>query len=93
MCTRKRDAGLSYIQSNGLYELWKSLVRYPCGALSLFNYPQSLRNLTPSNPDESPGAEKLEPVDLAVVDIYRDRERGIPRYNEFREWCASYVFL
>lgn len=50
-------------------------VSYP-GALSLHNYPKFLREL------RKPNGELL---DLASVDILRDRERGIPRYNRFRE--------
>jgi hypothetical protein len=45
------------------------------GALTLHNYPRHLQNLTRDN------GERL---DLAAVDILRDRERGVPRYNEFR---------
>lgn len=46
------------------------------GAITLHNYPDFLRNLV-----------KLdgERVDLAATDILRDRERGVPRYNEFRK--------
>ena len=35
---------------------------------------------------------KLSAIDLAVVDVYRDRERGIPRYNEFRQWWVQERF-
>lgn len=46
------------------------------GALTLHNYPRHLQNLT------RPGRPLL---DLATVDILRVRERGVPRYNEFRK--------
>ncbi|MBV8915174.1 MAG: hypothetical protein JOZ05_19300, partial [Acetobacteraceae bacterium] len=46
------------------------------GAITVHNYPNYLRELT--RPDG-------EVVDLASVDIMRDRERGVPRYNRFRE--------
>jgi len=46
------------------------------GSVSLNNYPNSLRKF--NDPDH--GKE----IDLAVVDLYRDRERVVPRYNEFR---------
>jgi hypothetical protein len=46
------------------------------GALCLHNYPNSLRHLK---------TIKRGTVDLATIDILRDRERGIPRYNEFRK--------
>lgn len=45
------------------------------GAITLHNYPRHLQNLTRDN------GERL---DLAAVDILRDRERGVPRYNQFR---------
>ena len=45
------------------------------GALRLHNYPRHLQNL------EKPDGERF---DLACVDILRDRERGVPRYNQFR---------
>lgn len=49
-------------------------VEHP-GAMVLHNFPDFLRNLT------LPDGEIL---DLAAVDILRDRERGVPRYNQFR---------
>jgi hypothetical protein len=45
------------------------------GAITLHNYPRSLQDL------QMPDGRRL---DLAAVDILRDRERGVPRYNEFR---------
>jgi hypothetical protein len=55
------------------------------GALVLHNYPNQLRML----PEKSgmPNEERLAQglfTDLAAVDILRDRERGVPRYCEFR---------
>jgi hypothetical protein len=45
------------------------------GALDLHNYPVTLQNLRrPVGP----------PIDLATIDLVRVRERGVPRYNEFR---------
>lgn len=48
------------------------------GAITLHNYPNTLRNFKRIKADEPL-------VDLAATDILRDRERGIPRYNEFRK--------
>ena len=46
------------------------------GAIRLHNYPRFLQLLKrPDGPT----------IDLAAVDILRDRERGVPRYNEFRK--------
>jgi hypothetical protein len=49
------------------------------GALTLHNYPAGLRKLVKEESDE-----KLVTLDMASVDILRDRERGVPRYCEFR---------
>jgi hypothetical protein len=46
------------------------------GAICLHNHPRALANLTRVNGDR---------VDLATIDVLRDRERGVPRYNDFRE--------
>jgi hypothetical protein len=56
------------------------------GAITLHNFPEFLRNLTvPEHPgaDGSPIPERQ--LDLAATDIMRDRERGVPRYNKFRQ--------
>jgi Animal haem peroxidase len=50
------------------------------GAITLHNYPNFLRDLVlPIVSGQEP-----EHLDLAAVDILRDRERGVPRYNTFR---------
>jgi hypothetical protein len=45
------------------------------GAITLHNYPRFLQNL--ERPDGTT-------IDLAATDVLRVRERGVPRYNEFR---------
>ncbi|MCX4094344.1 peroxidase family protein [Nocardia sp. alder85J] len=56
-------------------DLLYSFGRAHPGALTLHNYPRHLQNLVrPGHPL----------TDLATVDILRNRERGVPRYNEFR---------
>ena len=57
--------------ANALYSFG---VAHP-GAISLHNYPRFLQRL------ERPGGTYL---DLAATDILRIRERGVPRYNQFR---------
>jgi Animal haem peroxidase len=52
-----------------------SLAVQSAGALTLHNFPKDLREVRLPN-------EHL--LDLAAVDIFRDRERGVPRYNDFR---------
>jgi hypothetical protein len=47
---------------------------YP-GAIRLHNFPKHLQTLVKDNGEQ---------FDLGTVDILRDRERGIPRYNRFR---------
>jgi hypothetical protein len=49
-------------------------IQHP-GAVCLHNYPRWLQDLT------LPDGIRL---DMGAVDILRDRERGVPRYNEFR---------
>src|SRR5207248_5016810 len=46
------------------------------GQITLHNYPRALQHYTRIDG---------ELMDLATLDILRDRERGVPRYNDFRE--------
>jgi hypothetical protein len=46
------------------------------GAITMHNHPNALRNLV---------RVSGERVDIATIDVLRDRERGVPRYNDFRE--------
>jgi Animal haem peroxidase len=66
-----RDRLTEIGMANALYSFG---VAHP-GAISLYNYPRSLQDL------ERPNGDRF---DLAAVDILRTRERGVPRYNEFR---------
>lgn len=64
------------VEEFGLQDLFYSLgIAHP-GAITLHNYPKFLQELVRDNG---------EVFDLAAVDIIRDRERGVPRYNKFRE--------
>jgi len=76
------DAGEATLAAAGAPAVWTALGSTPCGTLSLFNYPAALRTLVPTDDDGSPRVGR--PVDLAALDIYRDRERGVARYNAFR---------
>ena len=62
-------------------DFWNSMIRYPCGNLELFNYPKPLRDVAPT---DNCGRALADHVDLAALDLYRDRERGILNHNEFR---------
>ncbi|MCH8993047.1 MAG: peroxidase, partial [Acidobacteria bacterium] len=46
------------------------------GAITMHNFPTALQEFLLEN-----GAR----IDLAATDLLRDRERGVPRYNDFRE--------
>lgn len=65
-----------FMDSLQMGDLWYSMGMASAGAVCLHNYPNSLRKL-----------ERLDGqvTDLATLDIVRDRERGVPRYNDFRE--------
>jgi hypothetical protein len=67
-----RKAIDEYGMSDWIYSLG---LAHP-GAITLHNHPDALRNLVRVNGDH---------VDIATIDILRDRERGVPRYNDFRE--------
>jgi hypothetical protein len=67
-----RKAIDEYGMSDWIYSLG---LAHP-GAITLHNHPNALRNLTRVNGDH---------VDIATIDILRDRERGVPRYNDFRQ--------
>ena len=72
MAGRKTPAVANRI---GMSDLFYSFGRAHPGAITLHNFPKHLQNLT---------RDDGEHLDLAAVDIFRDRERGVPRYNQFR---------
>lgn len=73
---RTRQAGSAkLIARTGLPDLLFSFGSQNPGALVLNNYPGFLQELS------VPGYPVL---DLGAVDVLRARERGVPRYNEFR---------
>ncbi|HEX8053877.1 MAG TPA: peroxidase family protein [Thermoleophilaceae bacterium] len=66
----------SFMDGYELTDLFYSLgVEHP-GAITLHNYPRALQRHVRIDG---------EVMDLATLDILRDRERGVPRYNDFRE--------
>jgi Animal haem peroxidase len=62
-----------------LLDLALSFGRQRAGALTLGNHPAFLQGLDLKDP-----AHPGRTIDVAALDILRDRERGIPRFNEFR---------
>lgn len=51
------------------------------GAITIHNFPNFLRQF-----NRVTATDETETVDLAAIDVMRDRERGVPRYNRFREF-------
>ena len=66
----------SFMERHGFVNLLYSFGTNHPGAISLYNYPNFLRRF------EKVGQPLM---DMAAIDIMRDRERGVPRYNRFRE--------
>jgi hypothetical protein len=66
-----------FMQEHGFTDLLYSFGTNHPGAIRLHNYPDFLRRFK---------KDKCQPLmDVAAIDIMRDRERGVPRYNRFRE--------
>jgi hypothetical protein len=74
-----RDKATVAMRENGIANWALSLGRQRAGTLSPHNHPLFLQNLAMPRLKSSTGK-----VDVVALDIIRDRERGIPRYNEFR---------
>ena len=66
------------MENRGLANWAVSLGRQRLGALTLGNHPRFLQNL----PMPRMGAGNT--IDVLALDLIRDRERGVPRFNEFR---------
>ena len=71
-----RQAGSPKLTTQvGMTDLFYSFGNQHPGALTLNNFPRFMQELSiPGNPV----------FDMGAVDILRARERGVPRYNEFR---------
>jgi hypothetical protein len=65
-----------FVDKHGIPSLIYSMGIENPGQITLHNYPKALQRY-----------ERIdgEIMDLATLDILRDRERGVPRYNDFRE--------
>ncbi|MGV7229739.1 MAG: peroxidase family protein [Nitrospirales bacterium] len=74
-----RGLATEEMRKRGVANIGLSMGRQPLGLLTLHNHAQFLQNLhlrhlqTPT-----------QQIDVAALDLIRDRERGIPRFNEFR---------
>ena len=71
-----RKNATATMHARGLANLALSMGRQRLGQLTLMNHPQFLQNL------QIDGAGHQ--IDVAALDLIRDRERGVPRFNEFR---------
>jgi hypothetical protein len=72
-----RGKATAAMREGGLANWGLSLGRQRLGALALRNHPQFIQNI-----DLRPRLDTK--IDLAALDIIRDREHGLPRFNEFR---------
>jgi Animal haem peroxidase len=72
-----RGKATAAMRGGGLDNWALTMGRQRLGLLVLRNHPQFLQNL-----DLRPRMDST--IDVAALDIIRDRERGVPRFNEFR---------
>ncbi len=74
-----RGRATEAMRERGLANWALSMGRQRLGALTLQNHPRFLQNLELPRLHTATGK-----IDVAALDIIRDRERGVPRFNEFR---------
>ncbi len=74
-----RGHATAAMREAGLADWALSMGRQRLGRLTLQNHPQFLQNLSIPRLHSATGR-----IDVAALDIIRDRERGMPRFNEFR---------
>ena len=74
-----RGLATDQMHSRGIENWALSMGRQRLGLLHLRNHPHFLQNLPMPQLDSD---SKM--IDVVALDIIRDRERGVPRFNEFR---------
>jgi hypothetical protein len=74
-----RGRATEAMRQRGLANWALSMGRQRLGLLTLQNHPQFLQNLELPRLRTATGK-----IDVAALDLIRDRERGVPRFNEFR---------
>jgi len=67
------------MRNGGMANWGVTLGRQRLGILTLHNHPQFMQNILLPRLDTP-----TKQIDLAAMDIIRDREHGVPRFNEFR---------
>jgi hypothetical protein len=74
-----RGRATDFVHDRGLSNWALTMGRQRLAQLALQNHPQFLQNLRMDRL-QTPTKQ----IDVAALDIIRDRERGVPRFNEFR---------
>ncbi len=74
-----RGKATDAMRPRGMANWALSMGRQRLGLLALQNHPRFLQNLKMTRL-QSP----TQQIDVAALDLIRDRERGVPRFNEFR---------
>src|SRR5215471_10309145 len=74
-----RQRATAAMRERGLANWALSMGRQRLGLLTLQNHPQFLQNLELPRLGTATGK-----IDVAALDLIRDREHGVPRFNEFR---------
>ena len=74
-----RGKATPFMRERGLANWALSMGRQRLGLLALQNHPRFIQNLKMDRL-QSP----TQQIDLAALDVIRDREHGVPRFNEFR---------
>ena len=74
-----RGKATEVMRPRGLANWALTMGRQRLGLLALQNHPRFLQNLKMKRLDS-----KTQQIDVAALDLIRDRERGVPRFNEFR---------
>jgi hypothetical protein len=74
-----RGKATEVMRSRGLANWGLSLGRQRLGLLVLNNHPQFMQNLKMTRLESN-----TKMIDITALDLIRDREHGIPRFNEFR---------
>jgi hypothetical protein len=74
-----RGRATAAMRDRGLANWALSMGRQRLGLLTLQNHPQFLQDLELPRLKTPTGK-----IDVAALDLVRDRERGVPRFNEFR---------
>mmetsp|Transcript_231 Transcript_231/g.267 ORF Transcript_231/g.267 Transcript_231/m.267 type:complete len:654 (-) Transcript_231:80-2041(-) len=82
--------GRDLMRKSGMAKkVMKAVFTYPCGNMSPSNYPDVMRDF---HPTDLLGNNLDDRIDLAAIDLFRDRERGIQYFNNFRRKLSMKPF-